>query len=155
MALLQQIFLVSYISSHFLFIFPLTWQISLRFVSLFFVFVRVCGFCYFWGFLFFAIFPNICRISGQETQYSWDLFMFPFPKNFRTILLLLHTGFLAATSSKSSVNTAPAPGLCRYYLFFFPLKYPYLNPLHVSFWVCVHVVLAQVMNLYFNENPRK
>lgn len=76
MALLQQIFLVSYVSSHFLFIVPLAWQIfSLRFV-LFFIFVRVWGFCcycfegfWFWE-VFFVIFPNICCISGQETQYS-------------------------------------------------------------------------------------
>lgn len=114
------------------------------------LFLRVFSVC------FFVIFSNICCISGQETQYSWDLFMFPFPKNFCTILLLLHTGFLAATSSKSSANHSTCSRAMQILRIFFSfLQYPYLNPLHITFWACVHVVLAKVINLCFDENPSK
>lgn len=75
--------------------------------------------------------------------------MFPFPKNFYPILLLLCTGLLAATKSSANQSSANHSICSRamqiLQIFFSFLQYPYLNPLHMRFWGGVHVVIAQRM----------
>lgn len=55
--------------------------------------------------------------------------------------------FLAATSSKSSANHSTCSRYMQTsHMVFSFLQYPFLNPLHMRFWVCVHVVIAQIMS---------